>query len=110
MTQIPVEGFQQKGLDPGCENKKPWLNWVCLGSVSSCCNCGWIQAAGSCRTLEELYMEPCSSLASEEEEKEDSDDTQLVVAENYDIAAGGLRNSEPSATLAHLNHQLSFSL
>jgi hypothetical protein len=55
-------------------------------------------------------MEPCSSLASEEEEKEDSDDTQLVVAENYDIAAGGLRNSEPSATLAHLNHQLSFSL
>jgi hypothetical protein len=55
-------------------------------------------------------MEPCSSLASEEEEKEDSDDPQLVVAENHDIAAGGLRISESSATLSHLNHQLLFSL
>lgn len=91
MIQNPVEWFQQKGLDPGCEDKERWPNWVCLGSLSSCCNCGWIQAAGSCRTLEKLYMEPCSSLASEEEEeKEDSDDPQLVVAENYDIAAGGL--------------------
>jgi hypothetical protein len=42
--------------------------------------------------------------------REDSDDTQRVVAENYDIAAGGLRISESSTTLAHLNHQLSFSL
>lgn len=97
VTQIPVESFQQKGLDPGCENKKPWPNWVCLGSVSSCCNCGWIQAAGSCITLEKLYMEPCSSLASEEEEeeKEDSDDPQLGVAENYDIAAGDLEFQSP---------------
>ncbi len=110
MIQNPVEWFQQKGLDPGCENKKRWPNWVCLGSVSSCCNCGWIQAAGSCRTLEKLYMELCSSLASEEEEKEDSDDPQLVVAENHDIAVGGLRISESLTTLAHLNHQLLFSL
>jgi hypothetical protein len=55
-------------------------------------------------------MEPCSSLASEEEEKEDSDDPQLVVAENHDIAVGGLRISESLTTLAHLNHQLLFSL